>query len=65
MCVHTNLVCMSCGHVQLVQRDQMPSRCENCRESFIAHGYFLQGDISDAEELSQDVLDARAARVGG
>jgi len=65
MCGHTNLVCMSCGHVQPIQRDQMPSRCENCRESFSAHGYFLQDNLTDAEELSQDVLDTRAARVGG
>jgi hypothetical protein len=57
---HTNVVCMCCGHIQPVQRDQIPSRCENCRESFTAHGYFLHDDDADAEEASQDVLDARA-----
>lgn len=60
MCDHTNVVCMCCGHIQPVQRDQIPSRCEHCRESFTAHGYFLYDDDTDAEEASQDVLDARA-----
>jgi Fe2+ or Zn2+ uptake regulation protein len=58
---HTNLVCMCCGHIQPVQRDQLPSRCENCRESFTAHGYFLEDYGTDAEELSQEVLDRRAS----
>jgi len=56
---HTNLVCMCCGHIQPVQRDQLPSRCENCRESFTAHGYFLDLETTDAEEASQSVLDRR------
>ena len=62
--IHTNLVCICCGHiqpVQPVQRDQLPSRCENCRESFTAHGYFLEDYGTDAEELSQEVLDRRAS----
>ena len=59
--IHTNLVCMCCGHIQPVQRDQLPSRCENCRESFTAHGYFLEDYASDAEELSQEVLDRRTS----
>ncbi len=59
MSAHTNLVCMRCGHIQPVQREQMPSRCENCRESFIAHGYFLEDCSADAQELSQEVLDTR------
>ena len=54
---HANLVCMNCGHIQPVQRDQLPSRCEDCRESFTAHGYFIHDDTADAEEVSQDVLD--------
>jgi Fe2+ or Zn2+ uptake regulation protein len=58
---HTNLVCMCCGHIQPLQRDQLPSRCENCRESFTAHGYFLEDYGTDAEELSQEVLDRRAS----
>jgi hypothetical protein len=63
---HSNLVCMCCGHIQPVQRDQMPSRCENCRESFAAHGYFLHDDTTDAEEASQDVLDTTASlRLAG
>lgn len=57
---HTNLVCMCCGHIQPVQRDQLPSRCENCRESFTVHGYHLDADTGDAEELSQEVLSTRA-----
>ncbi len=66
MIAHTNLVCMRCGHIQPIQRDQMPSRCEYCRESFTAHGYFLHDDTTDAEELSQDVLDARTSlRLAG
>lgn len=54
---YTNLACMSCGHNQLVQREQLPRRCEYCRESFRAHGYFLQDATADAEMASQDVLD--------
>jgi hypothetical protein len=66
MSAHTNLLCMRCGHIQHVQRDQMPSRCENCRESFAAHGYLLHDDTTDAEEVSQDVLDTRVSlRVSG
>jgi hypothetical protein len=66
MSTHTHLVCMRCGHMQPVPRDQLPSRCENCRESFAAHGYFLHDDTTDAEEVSQDVLDTRAiSRVSG
>ena len=59
--IHANLVCMCCGHIQPVRRDQLPSRCENCRESFTAHGYFLEDYASDAEELSQEVLDRRTS----
>jgi len=58
---HTNLVCMCCGHVQPVQRDQLPSRCEHCRESFAAHGYFLDDFTTDAEDISQDILVTRAS----
>jgi hypothetical protein len=58
--VHTNLVCMCCGHIQRVQRDQLPSRCEHCRESFLVHGYLLDDETNDAEELSQEVLNAKA-----
>jgi hypothetical protein len=58
--VHTNLVCMCCGHIQPVQRDQLPSRCEHCRESFFVHGYLLDEETTDAEELSQEVLNAKA-----
>lgn len=56
---HTNLVCMCCGHIQPVRRDQLPSRCEHCRESFTGCGYLLD-DASDAEALSQEVLDSKA-----
>jgi hypothetical protein len=56
---HTNLVCLSCGHIQPVQRDQLPSRCEHCRESFTGCGYLLD-DASDADELSQEVLDSKS-----
>lgn len=64
--IHTNLVCMCCGHIQPVQRDQLPARCENCRESFTAHGYFLDDCASEAEELSQEVLDrSTSASVAG
>ncbi len=56
---HTNLVCMSCGHIQPVRRDQLPSRWEHCRESFTGCGYLLD-DASDAEALSQEVLDSNA-----
>lgn len=59
--LHTNLVCVCCGHIQPVERDQLPSRCENCRESFTAHGYFLEDYGTDAEELSQEVLDRTAS----
>lgn len=66
MIVHTNLVCMRCWYTQPVQRDQLPSRCEYCRESFTAHGYFLHDDSPDAKELSQDVLGGRASlRLAG
>jgi hypothetical protein len=58
---HTNLVCMCCGHIQPVQRDQLPSRCEHCRESFLAHGYFLDAFTTDAGEVSQDILDTTAS----
>lgn len=58
---HTNLVCMCCGHIQPVQRDQLPSRCEHCRESFAAHGYFLDDDTTDAGEVSQHILDTTAS----
>jgi hypothetical protein len=51
---------MCCGHIQPVQRDQLPSRCEHCREAFAAHGYFLDDFTTDAEEVSQDVLDIYA-----
>jgi Fe2+ or Zn2+ uptake regulation protein len=62
---HTNLVCMSCGHIQPVQRDQLPSRCENCRGRFTVHGYLLD-DTTDAAELSQEVLDNKAiSRITG
>ena len=56
---HTNLVCMSCGHIQPVRRDQLPSRCEHCRASFTGCGYLLD-DASDAEALSEEVLDSKA-----
>ena len=56
---HTNLVCMCCGHIQPVQREELPARCEHCRESFTVHGYLLDDDTGDAEELSQEVLNAR------
>ncbi len=63
---HTNLVCMCCGHIQPVQPDQLPSRCENCREAFSPHGYFLDPDTTDAEEVSQNVLDRRvSSRTSG
>jgi hypothetical protein len=55
----TNLVCMSCGHIQPVQRDQLPSRCESCRNRFTVRGYLLD-DTTDAQELSQEVLDNKA-----
>lgn len=55
----TNLVCMSCGHIQPVRRDQLPSRCESCRNRFTGSGYLLD-DTTDAEELSQEVLDNKA-----
>jgi hypothetical protein len=58
---HTNLVCMCCGHIQPVHRHQLPSRCEHCRESFLAHGYFLDDDTADAEEVSQHLLDTTAS----
>ncbi len=58
---YTNLVCMCCGHIQPVQCDQLPSRCENCRESFNSHGYLLIAETPDAEDLSQSVLDSRAS----
>jgi hypothetical protein len=58
---HTNLVCMCCGHIHPVQRDQLPSRCEHCRESFLAHGYFLDDFTTDAGEVSQDILDTTAS----
>jgi DNA-directed RNA polymerase subunit RPC12/RpoP len=62
---HTKLVCMSCGHIQPVRRDQLPSRCENCRSRFTVHGYLLD-DTTDAEELSQEVLDNKAiSRITG
>lgn len=62
---HTNLVCMSCGHIQPVQRDQLPSRCEHCRSRFTVNGYLLD-DTTDAEELSQEVLDTKAiSRITG
>ena len=57
--IHTNLVCLCCGHIQPVQRDQLPSCCEHCQESFAGWGYLLD-DTSDAEELSQEVLDSRS-----
>lgn len=56
---HTNLVCMCCGHIQPVRRDQLPSRCEHCRASFTGCGYLLD-DANDAEALSQEVLDSKA-----
>ncbi|HTD09995.1 MAG TPA: hypothetical protein VK680_14000 [Solirubrobacteraceae bacterium] len=58
--VHTNLVCMCCGHIQPVRRDRLPSRCEHCRESFLVHGYLLDEETTDAEDLSQEVLNAKA-----
>ncbi len=62
---HTNLVCMSCGHIQPVQRDQLPSRCEHCSNRFTVSGYLLD-DTTEAEELSQEVLDNKAiARTTG
>jgi hypothetical protein len=62
---HTNLVCMSCGHIQPVQRDQLPSRCENCSNRFTVSGYLLD-DTTAAEDLSQEVLDNKAiARTTG
>ena len=64
MSIHTNLVCMCCGHIQPVQRDQLPSRCEHCRESFTAHGYFLDDFTTDAEEVSHDILDTTARLCG-
>jgi hypothetical protein len=64
MSAHTNLVCMCCGHIQPVQRDQLPSRCEHCREAFAAHGYFLDADTTDAEEVSQGILDTRVSLRG-
>jgi ribosomal protein L37AE/L43A len=57
--IHTNLVCLCCRHIQPVRRDQLPSRCEHCRESFAGWGYLLD-DTGDAEELSQEVLDSRS-----
>jgi hypothetical protein len=52
---HTNLVCMCCGHIQPVQRDQLSSHCENCREAFTVHGYHLNDDARlparDAQQL--------------
>jgi len=56
---HTNLICMCCGHIQPVSRDQLPSRCECCREPFAGHGYLLD-DTSDAERLSQEVLGSHS-----
>lgn len=56
---HTNLVCMCCGHIQPVRRDELPSRCEHCRASFTGCGYLLD-DASDAEPLSEEVLDSKA-----
>ena len=56
---HTNLICMCCGHIQPVSRDQLPSRCECCREPFAGHGYLLD-NTSDAERLSQEVLDSHS-----
>lgn len=56
---HTNLVCLCCSHIQPVRRDQLPSRCEHCRQSFAGCGYLLD-DVSDAEELSQEVLDSKS-----
>ncbi|HEX4836958.1 MAG TPA: hypothetical protein VFV03_00315 [Solirubrobacteraceae bacterium] len=62
---HINLICMCCGHIQPVSREQIPSRCEHCREAFNTHGYLLDEDTAAAEEHSQEVLDTRAAaRVG-
>ena len=65
MSAHTNLVCMCCGHIQPVQRDQLPARCEHCRESFNAHGYFLQDDTTEAETASQGVLDSGTSLLQG
>jgi hypothetical protein len=64
MSIHTNLVCMCCGHIQPAQRDRLPSRCEHCLESFAAHGYFLDEDTTGAEEVSQDILDTTASLRG-
>lgn len=58
---YTNLICMCCGHIQPVRRERMPARCEHCRESFTAHGYFLEDYDADVERLSQEVLDRRAS----
>ena len=65
MSAHTNLVCMCCGHIQPVQRDQLPARCEHCHESFNAHGYFLQDDTTEAETASQGVLDSGTSLLQG
>ena len=65
MSAHTNLVCMCCGHIQPVPRDQLPARCEHCRESFNAHGYFLQDDTTEAETASQGVLDSGTSLLQG
>ena len=62
---YTNLVCMSCGHIQPVRRDELPSCCENCHRRFTVHGYLLD-DTTDAEDLSQEVLDNKAiSRITG
>jgi hypothetical protein len=50
---------MSYGHIQPVQRDQLPSRCENCSNRFTVSGYLLD-DTTATEELSQEVLDNKA-----
>jgi hypothetical protein len=57
--IHTNLICMCCGHIQAVQRDRLPPRCGRCRESFTAHGYLLD-NTTGAEQLSQEVLDSHS-----